>query len=87
MEEAGEKSDDDWGSEWEEEEWEDCTEEQRQTEIPTIPPAPVKVPTPTPPKPPTPPPPKPIPPSKEKTPPPQPKERSPSPPLMGWRKR
>jgi hypothetical protein len=96
VEEAAEKSDDDWGSDWEEEEWEDCKEEPNKTEIlPTPPlpvPTPVRLPTPTPP-PPIPPPkektPPPPPPPKEKTPPPPPpsKEKSPSPPLEGWRRR
>jgi hypothetical protein len=92
VEEAAEKSDDDWGSDWEEEEWEDCKEEPNKTEIlPTPPlpvPTPVRLPTPPPPIPPpkekTPPPP---PPPKKRTPPPPPKEKSPSPPLEGWRKR
>ena len=94
VEEAGEKSDDDWGSDWEEEEWEDCKEEPNKTEkLPSpIPPPKAKTPSPIPPpkeKTPLPPPP-PIPPAKEKTPPlppPLPKEKSPSPPLEGWRRR
>ena len=97
VEEAGEKSDDDWGSDWEEEEWEDCKEEPNKTEkLPSpIPPPKEKTPLPPSPIPPpkekTPlPPPPPIPPAKEKTPPlppPPPKEKSPSPPLEGWRRR
>ena len=57
VEEAGEKSDDDWGSDWEEEEWEDCKEEPNKTEkLPSpIPPPKAKTPSP-------------IPPPKEKTP-------------------
>ena len=76
VEEADDKSDKDdgdWGSDWEEEEWEDCTEEQRKTEIiPTPLPSIEKTPSPLP---------------KEITPPPTPPPKENSPPLDGWRRR
>ena len=96
MEDANEKSDDDWGSDWEEEEWEDCTEEPRKNGIirEITPPSPQPPPPPPPPpkeRTPSPLPPVPIPKKRTPTPPlPLPKEKSPSPPPLagdGWRRR